>query len=71
VKILSIPAGKRGEEALVAVALVPADGHLKVYAGKRHLTLKPAEYAPYLGQRAQRGAKLPRGFQNVSGLEAV
>lgn len=27
------------------------------------------EYEPFKGKRAQRGNKLPRGFQNVSGLE--
>ena len=43
VKILNIPAGKRGEESLVAVAVLPPGGHLKVVAGKRYLNLKPAE----------------------------
>jgi topoisomerase-4 subunit A len=71
VKILNIPAGKRGEESLIAVAVLPPGAHLKVHAGRRYLTLKPAEYEHYLGQRAQRGMKLPRGFQNVSALEAV
>jgi topoisomerase IV subunit A len=71
VKVLNIPTAKRGEESLVAVAILPPGGHLRVVAGKRHLTLKPAEYEPYQGQRAQRGLKLPRGFQNVSALEAV
>jgi topoisomerase IV subunit A len=70
VKILNIPAGKSGEESLVAVAAFPPGAHLKVHAGKRYLNLKPSEYAPYVGARAQRGNKLPRGFQNVAALEA-
>jgi topoisomerase-4 subunit A len=39
---------------------------LVVHAGKRYTNLKSAELAAYVGKRAQRGLKLPRGFQNVS-----
>jgi topoisomerase-4 subunit A len=53
-------------EKVVSTAVVPADGALVVYAGKRFTNLKPADLEPYLGKRAQRGLKLPRGFQNVS-----
>jgi topoisomerase IV subunit A len=68
VKILNIPA-KSGGESMIGTAIFPEGAHLKVFAGKRYLNMKPAEYAPYLGQRAQRGLKLPRGFQNVAGIE--
>ncbi|HVR38112.1 MAG TPA: DNA topoisomerase IV subunit A [Thermoanaerobaculia bacterium] len=52
-------------ERVVAAAVVPSDGTLVVYAGKRFTNLKPADLETYLGKRAQRGLKLPRGFQNV------
>jgi topoisomerase-4 subunit A len=53
-------------EKVVSVAAIPKDGTLIVHAGKRHLNLKGADLATYIGKRAQRGLKLPRGFQNVS-----
>jgi len=57
-------------ENMVAVAVLHEEGApVRVHAGKRYINLKPAEYQPFVGQRAQRGAKLPRGFQNVSALE--
>ena len=44
----------------------PAEGTLVVHAGKRYTNLKGADLESYIGKRAQRGLKLPRGFQNVS-----
>jgi topoisomerase-4 subunit A len=64
-RILHVKTG----EAMVAVAVLHEDAALRVHAGKRYINLKPSEFTPFAGQRAQRGAKLPRGFQNVSGLE--
>jgi topoisomerase-4 subunit A len=52
-------------EKVVATAVVPPDGTLVVHAGKRYTNLKPADLETYVGKRAQRGLKLPRGFQNV------
>jgi topoisomerase-4 subunit A len=57
-------------ESVVATAVVPDGGTLVVYAGKRYLNMKPADLEPYLGKRAQRGLKLPRGYQNVSSIRA-
>jgi len=48
--------------------VVPEDGTLVVHAGKRFTNLKPSDLQPYLGKRAQRGLKLPRGFQAVSAI---
>ena len=67
VKILNLSAKEK--ESIVALAVVPPSGHLKVHAGKRYIALKPSEQEPFAGKRAQRGAKLPRGFQNVGSLE--
>jgi topoisomerase IV subunit A len=57
-------------EKVVGVAVVPSDGTLVVTAGKRFTNLKGADLEQYLGKRAQRGLKLPRGFQNVSSIRA-
>ena len=57
-------------EKVVGVAVIAADGMLIVQAGKRHTNLKGADLEPYIGKRAQRGLKLPRGFQNVTLIRA-
>ena len=67
VQILSLPKGKG--ESLVALTPLTPGAHLLVYSGKRHLNMRASEYEPFKGKRAQRGNKLPRGFQNVSALE--
>jgi topoisomerase-4 subunit A len=53
-------------EKVVSAAVVAKDGTLVVYSGKRFTNLKGADLENYIGKRAQRGLKLPRGFQNVS-----
>ena len=55
-------------EKVVGTAVVPHDGTLVVHAGKRYTNLKGDDLAYYLGKRAQRGLKLPRGFQSVSAI---
>ena len=57
-------------ERVVASAIVPPDGTLVVHAGKRYTNLKGADLETYLGKRAQRGLKLPRGFQSVDTIRA-
>jgi topoisomerase IV subunit A len=66
VKILNLQESKG--ESLASVATLPPGAHLFVYAGKRHLNMKEAEWQPFVGKRAQRGGVLPRGFTNVVGL---
>jgi topoisomerase-4 subunit A len=55
-------------EKVVSTAIVPRDATLVVTAGKRYTNLKPSDLESYIGKRAQRGLKLPRGFQNVSSI---
>jgi len=64
-KILDIPAKRAStrEEYVVSAAVVPAAQGVTVYAGKRHLTLKPGDLDHYAAERGRRGNKLPRGFQ--------
>jgi topoisomerase-4 subunit A len=71
-KLIQIPTKdlSAGRDAVVAVAALPANGQLKITAGKRQLTLKEADIAQYTGGRAKRGLHLPRGFQRVDTLEA-
>lgn len=44
---------------------------LHVTAGKRHVTLKPADLSHYAGERGRRGNKLPRGLQRVEAVSVV
>jgi topoisomerase-4 subunit A len=57
-------------EKMLGVAIIPEEGSLTVYAGKRYTTLKSADLDTYFGGRALRGLKLPRGFQSVVSIEA-
>ena len=70
-KMIDIPARRAAsrEERVVALAVLAEKCSLKVLAGQRKLTLKPADLEHYFGERGKRGSKLPRGFQKVDQLE--
>lgn len=72
-KIINIPTAKykEKEEHVVDVAIIAADQQLKVHSGSRSMTLKPSDLKHYFGQRAQRGNKLPRGYQRVTKIEVM
>ncbi|MGZ5443251.1 MAG: DNA topoisomerase IV subunit A [Thermoanaerobaculia bacterium] len=55
-------------EKVVGTAVVPQGGTLVVTAGKRDMKLKGNDLDTYLGKRAQRGLKLPRGYQSVTSI---
>ena len=44
---------------------------IRIHAGKRYINLKIADLDAYRGKRAQRGTKLPRGFQKPDGVELL
>ena len=71
VKIMNINPARHaaGEERMVAVALVDEESSLVVHTAKRHTRLTQEDMAPYEGERARRGLKLPRGFRGVEWLE--
>jgi len=70
-KILNVPTAKftKGEEAVAGVAVFGADKHLVVHTSKGDLGMSPEELELYEGERAQRGGKLPKGYQEVRGIE--
>src|SRR5262245_7867389 len=57
------------EEYLAAIAVVSPEQNLIVRSGERKMTLKFAELKDYRGERAQRGAVLPRGWRKVERLD--
>ncbi len=57
------------EEVLLAIAVVAPQQHLLVRSGERTMTLKFNELKEFRGERAQRGAVLPRGWRKVERLD--
>jgi topoisomerase-4 subunit A len=70
-KLINIPPArlKTGEEHVVAVASVPANGQLLVHVGKKYKVIKTDELMDYVGERGKRGVLLPQGYRNVSRFE--
>ncbi len=66
-KLINIPSRKyqSGEEALVAVAVVPEDGNLRIHSGTRIMTVKWNDVDRYYGERGRRGSLLPKGWRKV------
>ncbi len=69
-KLINVPtkAFKAGEEKMIAAVVLSVDDELVVHAGQRHLKMKHKDLENYIGERARRGRKLPRGFQKVDRL---
>jgi topoisomerase IV subunit A len=61
----------KGEDRILAAAVLPVGASLELVCGKRTLTLKPSDLEHYAGSRASRGSHLPRGFQRVDVMNAV
>ncbi|MCZ6888877.1 MAG: DNA topoisomerase IV subunit A [Gammaproteobacteria bacterium] len=72
-KLLNIPAAsfRTRAEYVVAMAVFTENDQIVIRAGQRHLTLRFKDLQNYVGERARRGRKLPRGFQKVDGLEVA
>ncbi|MFI4907185.1 MAG: DNA topoisomerase IV subunit A [Steroidobacterales bacterium] len=73
-KLYDIPGKKAAarEELMTGVAVVPPKGSVALWAGEKQKTLDWADLKSYRGQRAQRGAVLPRGWpRKVDRLETV
>ncbi len=70
-KILNVPTAKfaKGEEAVAGTAVFGAGKHLVVHTSKGDLDVSPEELEIYEGDRAQRGGRLPKGYQEVKGIE--
>ncbi len=72
-KLIQIPSKdlKSGDDKVVGFCVVSERQSIRIHAGKRYINLKLSDLDAYRGNRAQRGAKLPRGFQNPDGIELV
>ena len=71
-KILNVPTAKftKGERLSCRCRRSSgADKHLVVHTSKGDLDVSPEELEMYEGDRAQRGGRLPKGYQEVNGIE--
>lgn len=69
-KMMSIPSSKVAsrEEYVKDVAVLTSDQFLLIVGDGKPFTLKPNDWKNFLGARAQRGHKLPRGCRSVESL---
>ena len=72
-KVINIASARAAEriEIVTQLQVLDAEDSLVLYAGRRHVTLKPSDLEHYHGERGRRGNKLPRGFQKVDKLEVL
>jgi topoisomerase-4 subunit A len=70
-KLINIPPKrlKAGEETMVGMVVKGGREEILVWAGQRYLRMSAKDLEHYLGERARRGRKLPRGFQRVTMIE--
>ncbi len=70
-KLFDIPSKKFAtrEDFMTGMVVVPRDKGLIVRSGERKMTIDWKDLKDYRGQRAQRGAVLPRGWRTVDTLE--
>jgi len=53
------------------MTVVPVGATLAIRSGQRQIKLKPADIKHYMGERGRRGNMLPRGFRNISWMQAI
>lgn len=72
-KIINIASARAADrlEFVTQLEVLNAEDSLVLYAGRRHVTLKPSDLEHYRGERGRRGNKLPRGFQKVDRVEVI
>lgn len=72
-KVINISSARAADrlELMAHTALLGEKDSLVLHAGRRHVTLKPADLEHYRGERGRRGNKLPRGFQKVDRVEVI
>ncbi len=70
-KMISIPSNKvvAREEYVMDIAVLNVNQHLLIVGDGKPFTLKPADWKLFIGERARRGNKLPRGCRSVLKLK--
>ncbi len=70
-KLIQVPPKrlKAGEESMVGMAVKAPGQEILVWAGKHYLRMGDKDLEHYRFERAKRGRKLPKGYQNVTRIE--
>jgi len=70
-KLINIPPKrlKAGDEHITGLIVMSEKDEILVWAGQRYLRMGEKDIDHFRGDRAQRGRKLPRGFQRVTRIE--
>jgi len=70
-KMISIPSSKVAtrEEFVKDMVVVNKNQHILIMGDGKPFTLKPNDWKNFIGTRAHRGNKLPRGCRSVAGLK--
>ena len=70
-KIINIPKKRLKDraETLAYLELALPGQTVRVHSGKQYLNLKPADLEHFMGNRALRGSRLPRGYRGVDRIE--
>jgi topoisomerase-4 subunit A len=72
-KLFGIPGAKvkSREEYLAGIAVIPENGSVRVLTSDKELVMKQAQIDKFIGEKGLRGNKLPRGYQEVKGVERL
>jgi len=72
-KIINIPSAKlkKGDERVIKMCVFNEDKGLTIVAGSKKRKLTVEDLNHHIGERAQRGLKLPRGYQKVDNMEVT
>lgn len=60
-----------GREFVAGICTLNENKKLKIYSGKKHLSIKFEQLHNYLGKRAYRGNTLPKGYQKIIKIESI
>ena len=72
-KLYDVPSkkAKARQELMTAMAVVPPEGSLLLWAGEQQKVIDWRDLRDFVGQRAQRGAVLKRGWpRKITRMEA-
>ncbi|HBO23217.1 MAG TPA: DNA topoisomerase IV subunit A [Providencia sp.] len=58
-----------GEDLLTWLMVLPSQGSMTLYYGKRKLKFKPEDLQKYRSERGRKGTSLPRGLHNIERIE--
>lgn len=72
-KLINIPPKrlKAGDEHMIGMVVIAEGQEILVWAGQRYLRMGKKDLEHFVGERAKRGHKLPRGFQRVTRIEVA